>query len=114
MEWKGQYGGPAESGHQSALDAKAWTSLWKSLGKEEPAALDFVKFVAVAAFVGEKATGGFTVEFLEPETKGDDLLVRYRIVAPAGLATQAFSSAWKVRAFQKPKGKVVVAFAAAK
>lgn len=111
MEWKGQYGGPLKQGRRLASDAKAWTSLWKLLGKDEPVALDFDKFVAVAVFVGERTTGGFTVEFIESETRDDDLLVRYRIKTPTGLVTQAVSSAWKVRAFLKPKGKVVVAFA---
>ncbi|MBI3289225.1 MAG: protease complex subunit PrcB family protein [Elusimicrobia bacterium] len=88
-------------------DAKAWNGVWKSLGKSEPAP-DFKTLVAVAVFAGERMTGGFTVEFLAPQAKGADLIVRYRIKEPAGFAAQVISHPWKIRVFPKPKGKVIV------
>ena len=107
MEWKGQYGGPAEAGSEIVRDVKSWKSLWRLLGKNAPP-LDLKKFIAVAVFPGERPTGGFTVEFAEPEMKGKDLVVRHRIKAPGGFATQAFTQPWAVRAFPRPKGKAVV------
>ena len=106
MEWKGQGGGPTVPGAETALDAKAWDGLWRRLGQDAPA-LDFKRFAAVAVFAGEKPTGGFTVEFLEPVKKGDDLLVRYRLLEPTGMATQAFTQPWAVRAYPRPKGKIL-------
>ena len=107
MEWKGQYGGPLEPGHETALDAKAWARLWARLGQAAPA-LDFTKYFAVAVFVGEKPTGGFTVEFLEPTVRDAGLALRYRIKEPGGFSTQAIAQPWKVRAFARVKGKVSV------
>ncbi|MDD5301617.1 MAG: protease complex subunit PrcB family protein [Elusimicrobia bacterium] len=107
MEWKGQYGGPIDPGTEVAADESAWTRLWLMVGSDAPP-LDFKKYFAVAVFAGERPTGGYTVEFLEPVAKGADVIVRYRIKEPAGFATQAIAQPWKVRAFARVKGKVFV------
>jgi len=107
MEWKGQYGGPIDPGTLVAADEGAWARLWLSLGQDAPP-LDFKKFFAVAVFAGERPTGGFTVEFLEPAPKGPDVTVRYRVLPPSGFATQAIAQPWKVRAFPRVKGQVFV------
>lgn len=113
MEWKGQYGGPIDPGTEVAADASAWARLWLQLGQDAPP-LDFTKYFAVAVFAGERPTGGFTVEFFDPAPKGKDVVVRYRVNAPAGFATQAIAQPWKVRAFERVKGKVFVEAAPAK
>jgi hypothetical protein len=105
QEWKGTSGGPSAPGHEAALDAKSWDSVWRKLSRPAPT-LDFDRFVAVAVYVGERATGGFTAVFDEPVMKGDDLIVRYRIPKPAGFVSQAFTHPWKVRVFPRPKGRV--------
>lgn len=107
MEWKGQNGGPIDPGTEIAADAAAWTRLWLMVGQDAPD-LDFKQYFAVAVFAGEKPTGGYTVEFLDPVPKGMDLTVRYRINPPSGFATQAIAQPWKVRAFPRVKGKVYV------
>jgi hypothetical protein len=107
MEWKGQYGGPIDPGTEVAADEGAWTRLWLQIGSDAPP-LDFKKYFAVAVFAGERPTGGYTVEFLEPVVKGSDVTVRYRIKEPTGFATQAIAQPWKVRAFARVKGKVFV------
>lgn len=112
MEWKGQNGGPIDAGTEVAADASAWTRLWLTVGQDAPT-LDFKKYFAVAVFVGERPTGGYTVEFLEPVPKGMDLIVRYRIKEPTGFSTQAIAQPWKVRAFARVKGKVFVEVAPA-
>lgn len=111
MEWKGQYGGPIDPGTMVAADESAWTRLWLMVGQDAPP-LDFKKYFAVAVFPGERPTGGWTVEFLDPVPKGMDVVVRYRIKEPSGFATQAIAQPWKVRAFERVKGKVFVEAAA--
>lgn len=107
MEWKGQHGGQLDPGTQVAADASSWTRLWLSLGQDAPE-LDFKKYFAVAAFTGEKPTGGYTIEFVEATPKGPDLVVRYRVSEPTGFTTQAVAQPWKVRAYPRVKGKVFV------
>ena len=107
MEWKGQYGGPIDAGTEVATDESSWTRLWLQLGQDAPA-LDFKKYFAVAVFAGERPTGGYTVEFLDPVPKGADVTVYFRVKDPAGFSTQAVAQPWKVRAFERVKGKVFV------
>lgn len=112
MEWKGQYGGAPEAGHRLITDRKGWEALWRVLGKDAPA-LDFKSFNAVAVFIGEKPTGGWTAVFDEPREKDGDTLVSYRVKAPKGFTTQAFTQPYLVRAFPKPAaGKMLVMQAA--
>lgn len=107
LEWTGQYGGPGEPGFEVVSNSAGWTALWRKFGKDAPE-LDLEKNVAVAVFVGEKPTGGFTVEFLEPQTQSGVFLVRAVVKTPTGFTTQAFSQPWKIRSFPRPEGRVVV------
>lgn len=107
MEWKGQYGGLIDAGTQVATDEGQWTRLWLMIGSDAPP-LDFKKYFAVAVFAGERPTGGYTVDFLEPVPKGMDVTVKYRVVPPSGFATQAIAQPWKVKAFPRVKGQVFV------
>jgi hypothetical protein len=109
QEWKGQMGGPETRGHQVVSDERGWKRVWRELGQDAPE-LDLEKFSAVAVYVGQRPTGGYTAVFDEPVAQGDDLLVRYRIPKPAGFVTQAFTQPWKVRAFARPKGRVIVEY----
>lgn len=107
MEWKGQQG-PMEAAVETVADAKAWERLWLKIGQDAPD-LDFKKFVAVAVFAGEKPTGGFVVEFADTAPAPDGgIKVKWRLKAPDGFASQAFAQPWKVRAFPRPRGAVVV------
>jgi hypothetical protein len=106
MEWKGN-GGPGAPGHEVIADAENWAALWRRLNRPAPA-LDFKTHAAVVVFLGEKPTGGWGVQFSETRTKKGDLIVAYRAPAPTGFVTQAFTTPWAVKAFAKPKGKVVV------
>jgi hypothetical protein len=112
MEWKGQYGGAPESGHRVITDQKGWEALWRVLGKDAPA-LDFKTHNAVAVFIGEKPTGGWTAVFDEPREKDGDTLVSYRIKQPKGFTTQAFTQPYLVRAFPKPAGGKLLVMQAA-
>ncbi|MDE2509890.1 MAG: protease complex subunit PrcB family protein [Elusimicrobia bacterium] len=109
LEWKGQQGGPQIHGHQIVYDADAWDAGWRELGQAAPA-LDFARYAAVFVYVGQRPTGGFKVAFEDPIAQGDDLLVRYRILKPDGMVTQAITHPWHVRAFPRPKGRVIVEY----
>lgn len=106
LEWKGQNGGPAEPGHRVITDAKGWRALWRALGQDAPA-LDFKTYGAVAVFLGEKPTGGWSAAF-EEKPKDGDTWVLYTIRPPQGFATQAFTAPYAVRAVPRPaKGKIL-------
>lgn len=106
-EWRGQYGGESVPGAVAVMNADQWKRLWRGLDREAPA-LDFSKAFAVVAYAGERPTGGFTLEFLEPVPQGDGVLIRWRVRSPSPetYTTQAIAHPWKVKAFPRPKGKV--------
>ena len=108
MEWKGSYGGSIDAEERVVTEPDGWTRLWLMLGQDAPP-LDFTKYYAVAIMAGEKPTGGYGIDFLEPVKKGADVTVRYTIKTPTGFTTQAVAQPWKVRAFPRVKGKVLVA-----
>lgn len=107
MEWKGQNGGTVDAEERVVVDANGWSRLWLMIGQDAPP-LDFAKYYAVAVFAGERPTGGYVVDFLDPKPKGNDVTVRYRVLTPTGFTTQAVTQPWKVRAFPRVKGKVFV------
>lgn len=107
MEWRGQNGGTVDAEERVIVDANGWSRLWLMIGQDAPP-LDFGKYYAVAVFAGERPTGGYVVDFLDPVSKGKDVIVRYRVPTPTGFTTQALTQPWKVRAFPRVKGKVFV------
>lgn len=108
MEWKGQYGGDPQ-GAEALMNEVRWNMAWRRLDRSAPK-LDFTKYFAVIANAGERPTGGFTIEFLDPVSQGDDLLIRWRVRSPSpdSYTTQAIAHPWKVKAFPRPKGRVKV------
>lgn len=107
MEWKGQQG-PMEAGAETVLDQKAWERLWLKIGQDAPD-LDFKQWMAVAVFAGEKPTGGWRIEFGEDApTRDGGVKVRWKVLEPDGMASQAFTQPWKVRALRRVRGSVVL------
>lgn len=106
QEWKGARDGPAEPGTAVGTDASTWNRLWRNVGQAPPD-LDLTKFVGVAVYAGTRPTGGWRVSFAAAD-RGDDLVVRWKIVKPTGFVTQALTAPWAVQAFPRPKGRVLL------
>lgn len=105
-EWKGHSCGVSAPGARVITDPESWKSLWKdALGQEAPA-VDFSRFVAVAAFAGSQRTGGWSAELLPPEAAEGALVVPYRVrgPAPGAFVTMAFTSPYAVRLYRRPAG----------
>ena len=104
--WKGARDGPAEPGTAVGTDAASWNRAWRVMGKEPPE-LDLAKFVGVAVYAGTRPTGGWRIR-ITGASRGDDLVVRWKVLRPAGFVTQALTAPWAVQAFARPKGRVLV------
>lgn len=109
-EWRGQSCGIAAPKAVLVADADAWAELWKSALSGEPPAVDFTKHVAAAVFLGLKNTGGYSVEFLEPETSGGNTVLRWRMKTPGkgSFVIQAFTQPYAIKLFPKPAGPAVL------
>lgn len=105
-EWKGHSCGVAEPGARVVSDEASWRALWKdAFGKDAPA-VDFTRFVAVAAFAGSRNTGGWSAELLAPEAAAKGVVVPYRVKGPApgAFVTMAFTAPYAVRLYNRPAG----------
>ena len=104
-EWRGSNAARAAEA-RVVVDEKEWRDVWKAVGQEPPPA-DFTRSVAVAVFLGQRMTGGYGVEFLPPEPRGDDVELRWREKTPQGFATQAITHPWAIKLLPRPKGRVL-------
>lgn len=105
-EWKGHSCGVAEPGARVIGDEASWKALWQDVfGKDAPA-VDFKRFVAVAAFAGSRNSGGWAAELLAPEAGPKGLVVPFRVKGPApgGFVTMAFTTPYAVRLYNRPAG----------
>ena len=103
-EWKGHSCGVSAPGARVVEEEAAWRALWtEAFGKEAPA-VDFKRFVAVAAFAGARNTGGWSVELLAPEAAPKGFVVPYRVKGPSpgGFVTMAFTAPYAVRLYNRP------------
>jgi hypothetical protein len=105
MEWKGQYGGGTTPRAVVIQEPGRWRLLWKELGQEEPA-VDFTVNFALAVFLGQRTSGGYTVDFLEPKEKDDALVLPYREKQPEGFVTQVLSEPYAIRLYPKTTLKI--------
>lgn len=127
--WEGQY---CDTGHRSMAqiirDQKSWAVLWERVpgvlsladrlstneptfeiyAPRPPPEIDFTRFVAVAVFLGDRPTGGYEVQFLDPVLEKDVLMIRYRERKPAGAVTMAITQPFAIRLFPKADVRIEV------
>lgn len=96
QQWKGQFCGVSAPETRTAKTPEQWEALWKDIGRPAPA-VDLSGKMAVAVFLGERPTGGFRVQFLEPKTSKERVTLGYRVLPPKGMAIQAFTQPYAVR-----------------
>lgn len=109
-EFQGQNCAVGEPCEKVIRTAEEWNALWKScVGAAAPPA-DFSRQFAVAVFVGLQSTGGYGVEFLEPQTGNAACVVSYRLIrpGPGAFVTQAFTQPYAVRLFDRTAGAIQV------
>lgn len=97
-QWSGQHGARENAVNLVVRDRAAWEALWRDIGREPPQAFDPSHETAVAIFLGQRRTGGYSVEILGLRRENDDLVLDYREQKPApdAMVTQVISSPWAV------------------
>jgi hypothetical protein len=94
--WAGFQGGGASPATRVLRTIDEWTAFWRQVETPAPQALDPAKEMAVVVSMGEKRTGGYSVEIASVETSGGNLVVTYRESSPdpAMMVTQALTYPW--------------------
>ncbi len=94
--WSGQNGGAEASGHRVLRDANDWNAHWRAVEQEAPRPIDPAREMAIVVFLGERRTGGHTVEITGVESSAEGLIVTVRETAPppGAMVTQALAQPW--------------------
>ena len=103
MDWSGMYCGKKEPEVITVDDRAGWEGVWKTISEKPAPEVDFSKYVVIAVFAGEKNTGGYSVEFLEPVTRDGKKVIPYRIKSPGEslFTVQSLTQPYHLRAFER-------------
>ena len=108
MEWKGQFCGVLQGSHRVINTAQQWQAVWAEIGQAAPAAPDFKAYFAVAAFLGQRNTGGHGIKWAQPDSSGPATVVRYREIRPRGIAIQVLTQPFAVKLFPRSMPEALV------
>jgi hypothetical protein len=100
---KGDRSGVREFQQQVVRNQREWETLWQRHTATEtnpPIApvVDFNKEIVIAVFLGEKPTGGHTVEIVRIDRNNDELEILFKEVTPppGGIVTQALTQPFHI------------------
>lgn len=108
-KWSGAYCEVSNPATRMAKTPAEWDALWKQAGREPPRALDSTRELAVAVFLGERRTGGYTVEIASAEVKAGKFVIAWREYTPAPdmMVTQALTQPWTIAVLARTELPVV-------
>ncbi|HET8727216.1 MAG TPA: protease complex subunit PrcB family protein, partial [Alphaproteobacteria bacterium] len=97
-EWSGPNATATADVFVTARDDQGWRTLWQLAGTAPPAPLP-EGAMAVAVFLGQRPTSGYTVELGDVVRRGEAVIVSYRETQPApdAVVSQALTSPYAVR-----------------
>ena len=105
-EWKGQFSGAVQGARRLIRSEAEWSAAWAEIGQSAPAAPDFKTHFAVAVLLGQRSTGGYRVQWLEPASSGTQTVIRYKVMKPQGMAMQALTQPYAVKVFPLEKADI--------
>jgi hypothetical protein len=111
--WGGVSSGIHEARRSVVRTPEEWTALWtKHAGERLPSdpvpVIDWTKDMVVVVVLGDRPTGGYSVEISGVEQLKDKLVVRSHAIepAPGSVQTQAVTSPFAFRTVPRFDGEV--------
>lgn len=97
-QWSGPHSSAETPAKLVVRTADEWIALWQRIGSEPPRPLAASNEIAVAVFLGERRTGGYSVEFARLRSSGSTLVIEYLERTPPGntAVPQVLTSPWAV------------------
>lgn len=94
--WSGPNGGGDMPATRVLRTAEEWAAFWRQVERSTPQPLDVSRQMAVIVALGERRTGGFSVEIESAHATDGNLVVTYREKAPdpSMMVTQALTTPW--------------------
>lgn len=80
-QWQGNQARVSSAGEELAQDNNSWEALWARIGQPAPQNLPNDK-IAVAIFLGQKRTSGYSVAFTGTRQEAGQIIVTYRVNSP--------------------------------
>lgn len=95
-QWAGHHSGVTVASHRVLRDTAAWDTFWQEARTPAPRSFNPDREQAVAVFVGERRTGGYTVRVESAGPEAGRVVVTYRESPPprGSMVTQALTSPW--------------------
>lgn len=96
LQWSGSHSRSETATHRVLRDTAAWAAFWQEVGQPEPVSFAPAREMAVAIFLGERRSGGYSVRIDEAGPRDGRFVVTYReSPPPAGtLVPQALTYPW--------------------
>ena len=101
--WSGSYCGVRTAGQHVIRDADAWKGLWAQIYRTRtpapaPPEVDFDKQMAVAVFMGQRNTGGYSTRITSVRDTGQQVIVRVKQTSPppGAMVTMALTQPYDV------------------
>ncbi|MBI4062669.1 MAG: protease complex subunit PrcB family protein [Elusimicrobia bacterium] len=102
-EWQGQMSAITESGAMVIKDTESWQAFWVQTGQGNAPAVDFERYMVVAAFLGSKPTGGYAVSIEKIEKKKRKIMISVKTTKPTNnsFVIQAFTSPYHIKIIER-------------
>jgi hypothetical protein len=107
--WSGVQGGADSFATVVINDGTEWVELWKSIGRDPPThRFDASKTIAVAVFIGQRRTGGYSVEITTLNETSDYIRVEYIEREPTSemRVAQVLTTPWTVALISRTSKRV--------
>jgi len=101
--WSGSYCGVRTAGERVIRDADAWKSLWGQVGRirkpaPAPPEVDFSKQVALAVFMGQRNSGGYSIRITSVRDTDQEVVVQVKRTSPppGAMVTMALTQPYDI------------------
>lgn len=110
LQWSGAQSSATTATQRVLRDHAEWNAFWPQVRQTPPRTFDPAREMAVAVFLGERRTGGYTVRIVGATPQDGQLVVTYQeSVPPAGtMVTQALTYPWTLAVL--PRSTLPVTF----
>ena len=97
-QWSGSHSELVDSSTFVVRTLEEWSELWRKVGREPPRSFDGGSQLSVAVFIGQRRTGGYSVEISGIHPERDKLRVEYRERTPksGAMVPQMITSPWLI------------------
>lgn len=102
QEWHAAYTGFTEAKQLVIVKKEGFEQMWRALFDGRPVpAVDFEKSVVACVFLGQRPTGGYSVEFNQPFIRKDKWVIPFWEKVPTGFVTEALTQPCVMKVFAR-------------